>query len=264
MLVLPIVNKNRVMNVRVKLKNAHKVRRGVSFSDAEKSDIIINRKKFSESSYKHSKDKTAAIDFIRSKTIQYPRDFLVTTEEGISSTLYDVYQVSPPPAKVNDSLDKLYDKAITDLRKEIPNTIKRGRYVSFEELGFNEYLTEDKIAKLQKVVRETDEEEWPMAFQKEGIADLRDTISFINNFECTVISDTTIPEDSLQTTLKALSVLNSRDYKNLNKYYRTAKSNADIYTKMSYINKIIYDKPLSLIQSEKQKTKELVKEREYN
>ena len=32
-----------------------------------------------------------------------------------------------------------------------------------------------------------------------------------------------------------------------------AKRNAAIYTKISYINKIMYDKPLTLIQSEKQK-----------
>jgi hypothetical protein len=38
-----------------------------------------------------------------------------------------------------------------------------------------------------------------------------------------------------------------------------AKSNANIYTKISYINKIIYDKPLTLIQSKSQKEKQLVK-----
>ena len=94
---------------------------------------------------------------------------------------------------------------------------------------------------------------WPEIFEKEGIADVGNTLDFINNFECTVVSDTTIPESSMQDTLKSLEIINTRDYKNLNNYYKMAKRNAAIYTKISYINKIMYDKPLTLIQSEKQK-----------
>ena len=118
----------------------------------------------------------------------------------------------------------------------------------------NDYLTDEKIAKLQRVVKEEqDQSKWPELFEKEGIADVSNTLDFINNFECTVVSDTTIPERSMQDTLKSLEIINTRDYKNLNNYYKMAKRNADIYTKISYINKIMYDKPLTLIQSEKQK-----------
>jgi hypothetical protein len=248
------------MNVEIKLRNAEKVRSGVSYDDAVESDIIINREKFSESSFKDSKDEKAPIDFIRSRTLLYPRNFLVTTKEESDSSLYDVYEVAPPPKKVNDSLDKLYSKAITDMRKEIPKSKKRGRYVSFEKLGLDKNLTEEKIALLQKIVKEErDESLWPRKFAEAGIADLKDTVEFISNFECTILSDTTIPEESLQDTLKALGSVNTRDYKNLNNYYNMAKSNANIYTKISYINKIIYDKPLTLIQSKSQKEKQLVK-----
>ena len=34
MLVLPIVNKRRVMNVQIRLKNAEKIRKGVAYDDA--------------------------------------------------------------------------------------------------------------------------------------------------------------------------------------------------------------------------------------
>ena len=262
MLILPIVNKNRVMNVAIKLRNAEKIRHGVCYDDALQSEIIINREKFSESSYKDSKDENAPIDFIRSRSILYPRNFLVTTKEEADSSLYDVYEVAQPPRKVNDSLDKLYSKAITDLRKEIPGKKERGRYVSFEALGIDKHLTDDKIARLQKIVKEERNEAlWPQLFEEAGIADLSDTIDFINNFECTVLSDTTIPEDSLKDTLKGLSSINTRDYRNLNRYYGMAKSNTDIYTKISYINKIIYDKPLALIQEKKQ-GKQLIKKKE--
>lgn len=263
MLVLPIVNKKRVMNVELKLKTASKVRQGVCYDDAKESEIIVNRDKFSESSFIDSRDISAPVDFIRSRSILYPRNFLVTTKSANDSDLYDVYTVTPPPKKVTVGLDNLYAKAITDLRKEIPGVQKRGKYISLSELGVGEHLTDDKIAKLQHIVREVrDEERWPILFKEAGIADLSDTIDFINNFECRVISDTSIPEDSLQDTLRAMEVINTRDYRHLNKYYRTAKANADIYAKLSYVNKILYGKPLGLIMSKNQAQKQLVKKKD--
>ena len=98
--------------------------------------------------------------------------------------------------------------------------------------------------------------------QKAGIADLGDTVDFINNFECVVLSDNTIAEDSLQDTIKTLSVINTRDYRNLKNYYNMAKTNTDIYTKISYVNKIIYDKPLTLIRSNSQEQKQFVKKKD--
>lgn len=261
MLILPIVNKNRVMNVHIKIKSAEKIRTGVSFSDAKESEIIVNREKFSDSIFSNSKEISAPIEFVRSKSILYPRNYLITTKQEPSSTLYDVYEVAQPPKKVNDSLDKLYSCALTDMRKEVPGN-KRGRYVSFAKLGLEDHLTDEKIAKLQKIVKENASEEWPKLFQKEGIADLKETLDFIDTFECTVISDTTIPEDSLQDVLKSLEVINTRDSRNLKNYYNTAQSNRDIYSKISYINQIIYKKPLSLIKSSKEKQKQLVKVKE--
>ena len=49
MLILPIVNKNRVMNVEIKIKNASKIKTGVYSDDVGESDIIVNREKFSNS-----------------------------------------------------------------------------------------------------------------------------------------------------------------------------------------------------------------------
>ena len=159
MLVLPIVNKRRVMNVQIRLKNAEKIRKGVAYDDAVESEIIVNREKFSESSYSTSKDENAPIDFIRSKSILYPRNFLVTTKEENDSHIHlifleSLYEVSQPPKSVSRSLDTLYSKAINDMRKEIPGVQTRGRYISFEELGLDEHLTDEKIASLQKIVKE--------------------------------------------------------------------------------------------------------------
>lgn len=262
MLIFPIVNNRHVMNVEIRLKNVEKIRRGVRFKDASESEIIVNSEKYSNSSYFTSNEDTKEIDFIRSKSILYPRNFFVTTKNMRDSQLYDLYVVAQPPKKVNASLDVLYSKAICDLRCETPEVIDAGRYVSFEDLGIGENITPDKLNKLKDIVAKVrDSREWPVLFEKAGIADLEDTLNFLKNFECTIISDTTIPEDSLQDTLKALSVIKTRDYKNLNKYYRMAKSNTDIYTKISYVHQVLYNKPFALIQSPK-KSKQFIKKKE--
>ena len=262
MLIVPIVNNKRVMNVQIRLKNASKIREGVSYDDAKESDIIVNREKFSESSFVESRDAKAPTDFVRSKSLLYPRSFLITTKEEKDSSLYDVYEVAPPPKKVNDSLDKLYGKALTDLRKEIPGVKNRGRYVSFEKLGLHVHLTEEKITQLQHIIKEHDESEWPRLFQEAGIADLGETVDFLDNFECKILSDHTIPEESLQDTLKAMEAINTRDYRHLKNYYHMAKKNTDIYTKISYISKMLYDKPLVLSQSKGQNPKQLIKKKD--
>ena len=259
MLILPMINRNRVMNVELSLKDALKVKEGVHYDDAEESDIIVNNEKFSNSLFKNN-EKNGQIDFIRSKSILYPRNFLVTTKQNSSSAKYDVYELPQPPRKVNDSLETLYNKSIVDIQKEIPGVKNRGRYVSFKDLGFEEHLDEERIASLQKVMKEgQDNEEFGTKLKEAGVEEIVDIIDFFNIYSCTVLSDSVIPEDSLQDTLTALSPINTRDYRNLKKYYETAKSNTEIYTKLSYVNKLLYDKPLTLQQS---KPKILIKKKD--
>lgn len=259
MLVFPIVNNRHVMNVELRLKGVEKIRQGVRIDDTKESEIIVNNERYSKSIYYDSKDTTKEVDFIRSKSILYPRNYYVTTKATKDTSVYDVYTISQPPKKVSTCLDTLYSKAVTDLRSETPGVQNNGRYISFEDLGFNKEITDEKIEKLKQIMTEVrDQRLWPQLFQDEGIAEFGDMVKFLNTFECFIISDTTIPENSLQDTLKALSVLKTRDFKNLNKYYNMAKSNSEIYTRMSYISQIIYGKPLTLIQTPK-KSKQFVK-----
>ena len=265
MLILPIVNKKRVMNIELRLKDATKIRKGVSFEDAAESEIIVNSERFTTSSFNNSKDRNAPIDFIRSKSILYPRNFLVTTKSSTSSTLYDVYEVPQPPKKVNNHLDELYSKAITDMRKEIPGKPERGRYVSLEDLGIGKDLSDEKIALLQQVIKEErDTTKWKRKFQDNGIISLIDTVDFIKYFDCTILSDSTIPEESLEETLRAMSTIKTRDYKNLKKYYSMAKTNAEIYAKISYISKLVYDETLVLHHTPETNQKQFVKRMEEN
>lgn len=259
MLILPIVNRDRILNVAVKLKGAEKIRTGVSFDDAVSCDVIVNGKKFSDSVYKGSREEDAILDFIRTNSLVYKRNFLVTTKEYSDSSLYDVYEVEQPPKKVTEGLDNLYSQLLTDKRKEIPEH-RKGRYLSLEKLGVANHLTDAKIAKLQQIVNEVrDSSQRSKMFSEAGVSDLVDTLTFLNNFDCTVIPDSTIPEDTMQKILQIFSILNTKDTKNLQNYYNIALSNRDIYGKISYIHKIIYGKPFTLIQSKSQKQKQFAK-----
>ena len=264
MLILPIVNRNRIMSVQITIRNAEKIRTDVRFDDADESEIIVNREKFSESIF-NTKDKTAPIDFVRSKSILYPRDYLITTRERSNSKYYDLYKVGQPLRKVNDALDELYSKALTDMRKEIPGH-KRGRYISFKELGLGKELTEDNLGTIQRIVKNEDKSKWPKLFEKEGISSIIDTVKFMNTFDAKIIAETTIPEDSLSDVLKALEVINTRDSRNLRKYYNTALDNQEIYSKLSYINKLVFNRPF-LIKTKNEYNKQFVKtknESEYD
>lgn len=259
MLILPIVNRNRVLNVHVKLKTAEKIRSSIKFEDSDESEVIVNGKKLSESIYADSKEKNATVDFIRSSSILYQRNFLVTTRETTDTHVYDVYELAQPPKKVNVALDNLYDAAITDIRKEIPG-IKRGRYLSFEKVGLDEVLTDEKINMLQRIVTDVkDSSQWPALFEKAGVADLPKILEFMNNFDCMVVEGATVKEEDLENMMNSLEPLHTRESRNLISYYKTALSNRDIYAKLSYINKILYGRPLSLIQSQSQRQKQLIK-----
>lgn len=260
MLVLPIVNRDRILNVCITLKDAVKIRVGVHFSDSKESEVVVNGKKISESVYGSSKDINALLDFVRSNSLTSKKNFLITTREESESSLYDVYEVAQPPKRINDSLDNLYSMALIDMQKEIPN-IKKGKYVSFEKLGFGEYITDERVSKFKEVVDNSSSVDKSIIklFDEAGVMDLYETLDFFNNFDFTVISSSSISEEEFQKVLNSLENIHTRDAKNLRSYYNMALSNKEIYSRISSINKIVYDKPLSLIQSESQRQKRLIK-----
>lgn len=256
MLVLPIVNHNRVMNVQVSLKDAVKVQNGVILENVDESDVVVNQHTFLNSLYQKDKEDNSVVNFIRNTSLINKNDFLVTTREEIESNRYDVYKVKQPPKFINPSLDNLYASVITDMRKEIPN-VKKGRYLSFQKLKMDQYLTEEKIYNMQQIIKTNyNKSEWPKLFANAGISDVVETLEFLNHFDLTIISDTTLPEVTLQSTLKALEPLNSQDYRNLKKYYDIALSNQKIYSRLSLAHHLLYNEPYRLIKSNKQRIQE--------
>ena len=255
MLLHPIVNRGRNMHVKISLKDAEKIHNSVILEGTKESDVIVNQQPFSESSYLNDKEDSSVVNFIRNTSLISHNDFLVTTREESASNRYDVYQVKQPPKFINVALDNLYASAITDMRKEIPN-VKKGRYLSFEKLGLGNHLTDEKLSRLQQIVRtERDSSRWPQLFEQAGIADIPRTLEFLKHFDCTIISDTTLPEETIQTSIAAMEPLNTQEYRNLKKYYHMAQSNQDIYSRLSVAYHSIYNQPYRLIMSEKQKNR---------
>ena len=262
MLVLPIINRDRGLNVQIRLKGAEKVRQHINYSGIQESDILVNGKLFSNSLYFNSKDDSATADFIRYNLLHSPKRFIITTSSEKDSPFYDVYDIAPPPRKVASSLENLYSKVITDMRKEVPGT-NNGRYLSLEKIGFTELFTDEKIAILKNIVtHERDTSKWPALFKEAGVADMVDSISFLKYFDCEVIPKSAMSERSLVDSLKSLEVVHTRDYKNLRSFYDKARSNRDIYSKLSYVSQLVYNEPLNLIQSKSQKEKHFVKAKE--
>ena len=145
-------------------------------------EVIVNGKRLSDSSYKDDRSDGAALEFIRTNSVRFKRNYLITTREENNSSAYDVYEVSQPPRRINDGLDNLYTSVITDMRKEIPG-IKRGRYLSLDKLGIDGILTDEKIETLGVVVRNaTNSEELNTMLSRAGISDLVDTLEFFKLF----------------------------------------------------------------------------------
>lgn len=254
MLILPIINRNRILNVRISLKNAVRVREGVKLTDVLESEVVVNEQKFSKSLYNDTKSSTSIIDFIRNSSLLYKRNYIVTTKNAKDSSYYDVYEVSFPLDKINDSLDSLYNQAVLDMMKETPG-VKKGKYVSLKDLHVDGALTEEKLSKFNSIVSRTrDSSKWPSLFEDYGVSDLVKVLEFVSLFDCTVISGSSIAEDSFKNIFSSFEKINSRDTKNLRRYYKMAKDNKEVYSKISYLYKTLYNKPCDFIRSEAQKS----------
>ena len=179
----------------------------------------------------------------------YKRPYLLTTRYYLNSELYDIYEVQYPNDNKERSLDILYSKAIKDINNNIPNKNNRGRYISFDDIGLSDSINDEVLTKLQKIVtKEKDPSKWKELLEKENISYLYDILDNLNLYDYSIIKDSEVSEESISDSIKALSTINTRDYKNLKKYYNMAKSNTETYIKLSYINRILYGKSLKLIQ----------------
>ncbi len=253
MLVLPIVNKNRILNVQVTLKSAEKAKTGVSISEVIESDIIVNGRPFSKSYFYEGDNSKTMVDFIRTNLNSQNKKFSVTTKRAINSEVCDVYDVEIPPAKINDVFDSLYSKVLLDMQKETPGVLK-SKYLSLKKIGFDEIFSDENVGKMRKIVSNVyDRSYWMNMFQEEGLIPMLQMLDLITMFDFVVVSEASISEEALVDMLSSFDRINSKDTKSLRNYYNMALDNCDIYGKMSYVCKMVYDRSFNLIQSSSQK-----------
>ena len=257
MLVMPILNTGkdgtaRIYNVEVRLKTATKVKENAILKGFEEADIIVNGSSFKNSIF-NVKNLESNVVYRSGK-----RDFLITTRHNSSSDLYDLYSVELPPKKVSIGLDNLYGKVVIDMQKEIPD-IKRGRYLSLKELGIEQYLTDERINNLRSIVNKANSEEnLDYLLFSNNLGDLRSTIDFMKIFDFKIINEATVTEKQVRDLQSALKYTFGRDARDLEKYYKIAKDNKEMYRKLSILNQIFYNKPINLIRS-REKIKVFVK-----
>lgn len=250
MLVLPIINRDKVFNVEVTLKDLQLVNDNNILNEYNPSDIIAGGKSFLDSEISE-KD---MLDFIRFNSIRNLNNFLITTKENNKKD-FNTYEVSPALVKINNELDELYKKVILDIRYKDISKNGNGYYLSFDKIGFNNFLSDDKINLLENITNTVkDTSTWDSLFEKVNISDLVKSMDFLDKyFEFTVIPSSIINEGELIKIINSLEKVRSRDYKMLNNYYIIAKGNQDVYKKLSKINKCLTKEPYKLIMSKKQK-----------
>ena len=81
MLILPIINKNRILNVCFKLKNTEII----GSDDVNPSDIVINNLKFS------NYNKVSQYDFIVNNAYRNSSNIKINTLSRSNSKTYDIY-----------------------------------------------------------------------------------------------------------------------------------------------------------------------------
>ena len=263
MLVLPIVNKNRILNVKVSLKGITKVREEASNDDFLESDIIVNGRSFINSHFCNSASFNPIVDFIRANLVSQSKNYSVVTKKASNGAGFDVYKVDIPPAKVSDVFDRLYEKAVLDISKETPGILK-SKYLTFKNIGLADVFSDENVQRVRKIVANVyDQSYWTGMFEEEGLTEMFQILDLINILNFTIVSGSSISEESLLAIRDSFDKINSKDTKSLNNYYNMAIDNQDIYGKMSYVSMMVFGRPLNLIKSGNQKkTTQLVKSSE--
>lgn len=258
MLIMPIGNGRNIVNVEVSLKNKNLISKDVFLQGLDESEVVVGNKKFSTSVFNNNNEYKDVMDFVRHHSINLLSDtFNITTREKKESNLYDVYSVPIPPKYVNNGLDLLYGASIVDIRKTIPDS-QKGRDISLKRFGILDEFDKERMKEFRSVLLKTGNKDFS-EFQ-----DLIDTLEFLKEFDFKIIDGSVVSKDIVEYQLGILEPCATDTYKKLSKYYKTALDNEDIYRKLVYIHKSIYDKPYNLIHKDKEIEKIKLKERLYD
>lgn len=247
MLIMPIINKDRILNVELRLKKAKKIKTKVHFSDIAPSDIIVNYSSFLQSSYNIKNQKLAKIpEFIRYHGHSSKSDFYISTKEETNSPYYDLYQVAFPPSKITEGLDNFYGSLILDLKSETPNNIK-GRYLDLKKIKVTEHITEERLAKLANILENYTSQK---RITDNDLEDLIETLEFLDLVDCRIIAGTSIDIKDFQKVYNCLAYTNTQEARDINNYYNIARNNQEAYSKLSKLYNIVHNDSLNWIRND--------------
>ena len=149
MLVLPIINRNRILNVEVNLKNAVKVSDEFYTKDIRPSDIVVNGNSYYEYlNLKHLTTSTTSsvMEFVRLSSKSGTKSILVSTKTD-DNNKYDVYRITKITDKISDGFDSLIGTLILDLKNRTPN--QKNRYLDLKKLQVFDIISESSLEKIE-------------------------------------------------------------------------------------------------------------------
>ncbi len=239
MIIMPILDKDKIYNVEIKLKDYFEDQNLGVFEKHYESDLIVNGQNYNDSSYNaKNANLNSLVNFIRNNTIYMRSSYVLTSRRNEQGKMY-TYRIPAPPRKVTEGLDCLYGNIIQDMKKSIPQN-EKGRILSLKKLGVTDHIMEKDL----KLVRKSTESSYitdkndPRLKEKELYL-LFATIEFLDLFDCTVLEDSTMDLKEFQSIQKAFLEFNSEEGRKINKYYHTALENANEYRKIQFLSKIM-------------------------
>ena len=252
MIILPIYNRGRVLNVKVELKNSKKLGKKTPNFNINPSDVIVNGYKFSDSYLSNTISTPKTImGFIRTNSKTGKSNILVSTKE--ENGTYDLYEIDSIPDKVSEGVDNLIGTLILALKNE--SSTQKGRYLDLEKIELFDIITLERIRDLEFLSKNMDKVNLTRYIEEHDLRCLFRLLQSLEQFDFTVLKNSKIDEDKFNEFLGFLEPTNSRDYNNLKNYLEIAKNNQREYSKISYLNKVINNKPLDLIHSSHSKVK---------
>jgi hypothetical protein len=255
MLVLPIINRNRILNVEVNLKNAVKVSDEFYTKDIRPSDIVVNGNSYYEYlNLKHLTTSTTSsvMEFVRLSSKSGTKSILVSTKTD-DNNKYDVYRITKITDKISDGFDSLIGTLILDLKNRTPS--QKNRYLDLKKLQVFDIISESSLEKIEYASANLERLNISKYISDNNLGKLFRLIKDFDQFDFTIINKSIISLADFERILEFLEPVNSKDYINLKHYYDIARNNQREYSKLSYLYKTVSNKPLDIIHSAKKKVK---------
>ncbi len=255
MLVLPIINKDRILNVEVRLKNIKKLdNQNIDTSKYTESNIYVGLYDFNNSSYNEKNlDSYNITLFIRNSGILKKNKFIVTTK-SYDKNICDFYEISYPNNKISDGFDRLYGEVINDIRNKNINE-EKGHYLDFKRMGITDVLNIENINKLEEISLNHNSN-YSRAIKEANLMPLLDILKFIDMLELNVIEGTSLKVSDYNRIANKFIKLNTKDTKSIYSYYNIASNNKEIYSLISRLYYIINNRSMEWINNPKTKIKE--------